>query len=93
MSWANLEDAFWRSNRYLPNAEMNKTAQVFQTYRPNIEQPSIWVRATMAIAQMDTRGKATTRLSAIIGEIPGLIRKMELNEEDDSASITVRYPR
>lgn len=95
MSWANLQDAFWRDNRFLGAAEMNEENEVFDVFRPNIEQATVWLRSCCASIGLNTRNRALSRLSYFLDQsgVPGYIKKVVLDEDSDGMEVTIRYPR
>ena len=92
LSTANLQDAFWRHDRYLWTGKMNGADETFSNVTPNIQQKPVEVRSCCSLIDIDPESVVTTRLGAsLFGGAPGVIVRIELNEADDWASLTMRY--
>lgn len=92
LSTANLQDAFWRHDRYLWSGRMNGVDQDFTNVTPNIQQKPVQVRACCDVLDIEPGAVATTRLGTdFFAGALGVIMRIEMNEEDDWATFTLRY--
>ncbi len=93
LSTANLEDAFWRWDRYLPTGNMNGADTTFDGYLPNIEQnPVIVDDLCCGILDLDPNKRVKTELGETLGGILGHINKMTLDSKSSKLTLTLRYP-
>ena len=92
LSTANLQDAFWRHDRYLWGGRMNGTEQTFTNVTPNIQQKPVLLRFCCDVLDLSPEDVATTRLgqSFFAGAL-GAILRIEINEEDDWSTMSIRY--
>ena len=92
LSTANLQDAFWRHDRYLWSGRMNGTEQTFTNVTPNIQQKPVLLRFYCDVLDLSPEDVATTRLgqSFFAGAL-GAILRVEINEEDDWSTLSIRY--
>lgn len=92
LSTANIQAAFWRDDRYLWSGRMNGQDQTFRNVTPNIQQKPVLARMCCDVLDLDPGAVATTRLgvSFFAGAL-GVITRIEINEEDDWATLTLRY--
>ena len=74
---------------------MNEENEVFDVFRPNIEQATVWLRSCCASIGLNTRNRALSRLSYFLDQagVPGFIKKVVLDEDSDGMEVTLRYPR
>lgn len=92
MSWANLQDAFWRSDRYRPTGRMNGLETEFDDYLPNIEQKGVTIPRCCETLSMDPRARLTTALGERL--LPARTAVVETIEDDllnDVIKLTLRY--
>lgn len=91
MSWANLQDAFWRSDRYRPTGEMNGVETTFDAYLPNIEQRGVVVHICCGYPDFDSGERVRTKLGYRIGVPLAFVRKAEFDEQSEDLTLTLRY--
>ena len=92
LSTANLQDAFWRHDRYLWSGRMNDTEQTFTNVTPNIQQKPVLLRLCCDVLDLSPEDVATTRLGqSFFAGAPGAILRVEINEEDDWSTLSIRY--
>lgn len=92
LSVANLQDAFWRHNRYLPTGRMNKVDETFLGILPNTEQSGVGLSLCCDAAGVDSSKRVKTVLGTTrLGGIDAFLRRMEIDEGSEWVSLTLRY--
>ena len=92
LSTANLQAAFWLHDRYLWTGRMNDVERTFLNVAPNVQQRPVQLRACCDLLGLQPGAVAMTALGAgFFGGALAVITRLELNEEDDWATFTLRY--
>lgn len=94
MSKANLQDRFWRHDRYLLNGNMNAVDQTFEGVRPNIQQTGVRAQFCCELEGWDANEGVITELGTrILAGRAGYVERAELDDDNDLLTITLRYAR
>lgn len=92
LSWANLQDAFWRSDRYLRTGNMNGVVTDFDGWRPNVEQKGVSIPRCCDTYDFDPLESIGTRLGALL--LPprrAVVESVAENIDDGRITLTLRY--
>lgn len=91
LSWANLEDVFWRNDRLLPSGRMNEVDTVFDGFQPNIEQRNVTVKMCCDYLTFNSVDRVASKLAGVLGLNAGFVRKAEFDETTEAVTLTLRY--
>ena len=91
MSWANLQDAFWRSDRYRSSANMNGVETEFDAYLPNTQQKPVGVPMCCGYPKFDSTKRVKTHLGYKLGDINAYVKRAEFDEATEFLTLTLRY--
>lgn len=93
MSTANLEDSFWRYDRYLQNGNLNGVDVVFDGFIPSIEQNPVTIMDMCCdLLVFDPKQRVNTELGTTLGDVLGQIEKVAFEEQGMTTTLTIRYP-
>ena len=90
LSWANLQDAFWRHDRYLPSANMNGVDTVFEAYLPNVKQEQVSIRMCCDALAFDPEKRVVGELSRLLGT-SGYVESASLDLYNQRLTLVLRY--
>lgn len=90
MSWANLQEAFWQSDRFLASAEINGEPHEFTDFLPTVKQEEASYRACCSSLQFDPRQKVAGALSRRLG-VNGDVESESLDLYADRSTLVLRY--
>ena len=91
LSWANLEDAFWRHDRYLPSGVMNEAPTDFESFLPTVQQEGVSFRACCSLLAFDPRRRINGALARRLGVL-GVVETVSHDLYTDRITMVLRYP-
>lgn len=91
LSWANLEDAFWRHDRYLPSGVMNEAPTDFESFLPTVQQEGVSFRACCSLLAFDPRRRINGALARRLGVL-GVVESVSHDLYTDRITLVLRYP-
>lgn len=91
LSWANLQDAFWRHDRFLPTGLMNDEPVDFDSFLPTVQQEGVSFKACCSMLDFDAARRVNGALARRLGVL-GTVQTATLNLYTDRLSLVIRYP-
>lgn len=93
LSWASLQDVFYRHGRYQKIGFMNNIQTIFDSILPTVKQADIEIQLCCEIFDFNPENFIQTELGeTYFGSIKGLVNKAEFTPTSNVLKLTLEYP-